>query len=92
MGSYRLTMIPGDGIGPEVTEATQRVIDAAGVHVEWDVQNAGITALENGASDPLPEAVLNSIRRYRVGLKGPCTTPVGKGFSSVNVRMRQALD
>jgi isocitrate dehydrogenase (NAD+) len=92
VGTYRLTLIPGDGIGPEVTEATQRVIDAAGVKVDWDVQDAGITALEKGADDPLPATVLDSIRKNRVGLKGPCTTPVGKGFTSVNVRLRQALD
>jgi isocitrate dehydrogenase (NAD+) len=87
-----LTLIPGDGIGPEVTEATQRVIDAAGVKVDWDVQDAGVAALEKGADDPLPAALLDSIRRNRVGLKGPCTTPVGKGFTSVNVRLRQELD
>lgn len=92
MSNYRLTLIPGDGIGPEVTEATQRVISAAGVHVDWDVQDAGVVALEKGADEPLPRSVLDSIRKYRVGLKGPCTTPVGKGFTSVNVRLRQALD
>jgi isocitrate dehydrogenase (NAD+) len=92
VGSYRLTLIPGDGIGPEVTEAAQRVVSASGVEVDWDVQEAGLRALEQGADGPLPQSVLDSIRRNRVGLKGPCTTPVGKGFTSVNVRLRQALD
>ena len=92
MSGYRLTLIPGDGIGPEVTEATQRVISASGVKVDWDLQDAGIVALEKGADDPLPRSVLDSIRKNRVGLKGPCTTPVGKGFTSVNVRLRQELD
>jgi isocitrate dehydrogenase (NAD+) len=92
VGSYRLTLIPGDGIGPEVTEATQRVVEASGVKIDWDVQEAGLRALERGADDPLPEAVLDALRKNRVGLKGPCTTPVGKGFQSINVRLRQELD
>jgi isocitrate dehydrogenase (NAD+) len=92
MGGYRLTLIPGDGIGPEVTEAAQRVVAATGVDVDWDVQEAGLRALERGADDPLPPSVLDALRRNRVGLKGPCTTPVGRGFQSVNVRLRQELD
>jgi isocitrate dehydrogenase (NAD+) len=92
VGGYRLTLIPGDGIGPEVTEATQRVVEASGVRVEWDVQEAGLRALERGADDPLPDSVVDAIRQSRVGLKGPCTTPVGKGFQSINVRLRQELD
>jgi isocitrate dehydrogenase (NAD+) len=89
---YRLTLIPGDGIGPEVTEATQRVVEAGGVKVDWDVHEAGLRAMERGADDPLPESVLDALRKNRVGLKGPCTTPVGKGFQSINVRLRQELD
>ncbi len=85
-----ITLIPGDGIGPEVTEATRRVLDAAGAGFEYDVQTAGAEALERHG-DPLPDAVLESIRRNRVALKGPVTTPVGKGFKSVNVRLRQEL-
>ncbi|HEU5432690.1 MAG TPA: isocitrate/isopropylmalate dehydrogenase family protein [Thermomicrobiales bacterium] len=88
--AYQVTLIPGDGIGPEVSAATQRVIDAAGVGVEWDVQQAGLTALES-LGDLLPEATLDSIRRNGVGLKGPMTTPIGTGFRSVNVGLRQAL-
>ena len=85
-----ITLIPGDGIGPEVTEATRRVLDAAGAGFEYDVQPAGaeVAAAEG---DPLPNRVLESIRRNRVALKGPVATPVGKGFKSVNVRLRQEL-
>jgi len=88
--STTITLIPGDGIGPEVTEATRRVLDAAGAGFEYDVQPAGaeVAAAEG---DPLPGRVLESIRRNRVALKGPVTTPVGKGFKSVNVRLRQEL-
>jgi len=85
-----ITLIPGDGIGPEVTEATRRVLDAAGADLEYDVQTAGTEALARHG-DPLPRAVLDSIRRTRVALKGPVTTPVGKGFQSVNVRLRREL-
>jgi isocitrate dehydrogenase (NAD+) len=86
-----ITLIPGDGIGPEVTEATRRVLDAAGAELDYDLQVAGAEALARHG-DPLPDAVLESIRRNRVALKGPVTTPVGKGFRSVNVRLRQELD
>ncbi len=85
-----ITLIPGDGIGPEVTEATVRVLDAAGANFEWDRQVAGIEAMEKHGV-PLPEELLDSIRRTKVALKGPVTTPVGKGFRSVNVQLRQAL-
>ncbi len=88
--AYRVTLIPGDGIGPEVSEATQRVLDAAGVGIEWDVRQAGMNALES-QGDVLPEATLESIRQNRIGLKGPMTTPIGTGFRSVNVGLRQAL-
>lgn len=88
--AYRVTLIPGDGIGPEVSEATTRVLDAAGVGIEWEVRQAGMNALES-VGDLLPEATLESIRQNRVGLKGPMTTPIGTGFRSVNVGLRQAL-
>ena len=88
--AHRVTLIPGDGIGPELAEATRRVLEASGVAFEWEVQEAGEAQLaEHGT--PLPEAVLESIRRNRVALKGPITTPVGAGFRSVNVTLRQTL-
>lgn len=87
---YRVTLIPGDGIGPEVTDATCRVLEAAGAPVEWDHQIAGMAAVEAG-HDPLPEAVLASLRRNRVGLKGPLMTPQGGGYRSANVTLRQEL-
>src|SRR5689334_24241719 len=88
--AQRVTLIPGDGIGPELAEATRRVLDASGVAFEWEVEEAGEAMLaEHGT--PLPEAVLESIRRNRVALKGPITTPVGEGFRSVNVTLRQTL-
>ncbi len=89
--THRITLIPGDGIGPEVTDAARRVVAASGVDVEWDVQAAGAGVIEVEGS-PLPERVLASIRRNRVALKGPLTTPVGAGFRSVNVALRQGLD
>lgn len=89
---YRVTLIPGDGIGPEVTQAAVRVVAAAGVDVAWERVDAGVTALERGSRTPLPQAVLDSLERTRVALKGPLTTPVGTGFSSVNVALRQALE
>ena len=89
--SYTVTLIPGDGIGPEVSAAMRRVIEATGVPIEWDVQEAGEQVIEQYGT-PLPDHVLESIRRNRVGIKGPITTPVGKGFRSVNVSIRKALD
>ena len=88
--AHRVTLIPGDGIGPELAEATRRVLDASGVAFEWEVQEAGEAQLETHGT-PLPEPVLESIRRNRVALKGPITTPVGEGFRSVNVTLRQTL-
>jgi isocitrate dehydrogenase (NAD+) len=88
--SYKVTLIPGDGIGPEVSGAAQRVLDASGVAFDWDVREAGMTALES-QGDVLPEATLDSLKRNKVGLKGPMTTPIGSGFRSVNVGLRQAL-
>ncbi len=88
---YRVTLIPGDGIGKEVTTAAQRVLEATGVSFEWDVQEAGADVIEKYGT-PLPQSVLDSIRANKVALKGPITTPVGTGFRSVNVSIRQALN
>src|SRR5512133_2859453 len=88
---YRVTLIPGDGIGPELAEATRRVLDASGVSFDWEVQDAGEGVMAQYGT-PLPEHVLESIRRNKVALKGPITTPVGSGFRSVNVGLRQALN
>jgi isocitrate dehydrogenase (NAD+) len=87
---YRVTLIPGDGIGPELAEATRRVLDASGVAFDWEVQDAGEGVMAQYGT-PLPEHVLESIRRNKIALKGPITTPVGSGFRSVNVALRQAL-
>ena len=87
----QIVLIAGDGIGPEVTEATKRVIAAAGVSIDWVPAPAGLDAAEQ-FGEPLPEKTLDLIRKHRVALKGPCTTPVGKGFKSVNVQMRQKLN
>jgi isocitrate dehydrogenase (NAD+) len=87
----QVVLIEGDGIGPEVTQAACRVVAAAGVKIDWVRTPAGLPAAEQ-LGDPLPEETLEVIRRYRVALKGPCTTPVGKGFRSINVRLRQALE
>jgi isocitrate dehydrogenase (NAD+) len=92
MAKHTVVLIPGDGIGPEVTGATRRVLEAAGFDVEWVVFPAGATAVEQGYDDVLPAETLAAIRTHKVALKGPVTTPVGKGFRSVNVQLRQALD
>ncbi|HEY8021414.1 MAG TPA: isocitrate/isopropylmalate dehydrogenase family protein [Thermoanaerobaculia bacterium] len=91
MAKIQATLIPGDGIGPEVAEATVRVLEAAGAEIEWERHVAGAAAVEE-FGEPLPAHVLESIRRNRVALKGPITTQVGKGFQSVNVQLRQKLD
>ena len=88
---HKITLIPGDGIGTEITAAVVRIIEASGVDIHWDSFVAGAEALTR-YGDPLPETVLDSIRENRVALKGPLTTPVGKGFASVNVRLRKTLD
>ena len=88
---YKVTLIPGDGTGPEITEAVVRVLEATGVPFEWDVQNAGEDVYKEEGS-PLPDRVLESIKKNKIAIKGPITTPVGKGFRSVNVTLRQALD
>src|SRR6266699_3754171 len=88
--AHPVTLIPGDGIGPELAEATRRVLDASGAGFEWEVVDAGEAVIDRYGT-PLPEHVLESIRRNRVAIKGPITTPVGEGFRSVNVTLRQAL-
>jgi isocitrate dehydrogenase (NAD+) len=87
----QIVLIEGDGIGPEVTQAACRVVAAVGVKVDWVKAAAGIPAAEQ-FGEPLPEETLEMIRRYRVALKGPCTTPVGRGYRSINVRLRQGLE
>ncbi len=89
--NYKVTLIPGDGVGPEISEATRRVIEATGVSIEWDVQDAGEDVFREEGT-PLPEKVIESIKKNRVAIKGPVTTPVGTGFRSVNVTLRQRLD
>jgi len=91
MAKHAVTLIEGDGIGPEVTEATRRVLEATGVKFTWDKRDAGMDAAERHG-DVLPAETLESIRRHGVGLKGPITTPIGEGFRSVNVGLRQALE
>ena len=88
---HRVTFIPGDGTGPEVTEAMRRCVEATGVEIEWEEAEAGADVIEKYGT-PLPEQTLESIRRNKVAIKGPITTPVGTGFRSVNVALRQALD
>ena len=85
-------MIPGDGTGPELTEATRRVLEATGVEFEWDVQEAGADTMDKHDGNPLPPQVLDAVRDAGVALKGPITTPVGVGFRSVNVALRKELD
>jgi isocitrate dehydrogenase (NAD+) len=89
--TYRVTLIPGDGIGTDVTTAARRVLEATGAPFEWDVQEAGADVMDKFGT-PLPQSVLDSIRTNKVALKGPITTPVGTGFRSVNVAIRQALE
>ena len=89
--AYDVTLIPGDGTGPEITEATRRVLEATGVEFRWHVKDAGLSVLEKTGT-VLPEDVIASIRETRIGLKGPITTPVGKGFRSANVALRKSLD
>ena len=90
MATHRVTLIPGDGTGPELTEAARRVLEATGVAFEWDVRQAGVDVMEQEGT-PLPEATLASIKENRVALKGPITTPIGTGFRSVNVALRHDL-
>lgn len=87
----RITLINGDGIGPEISDAVVKIIEASGVKIDWDIQTAGADVIEKEGT-PLPERVLNSIKDNKVALKAPVTTPIGKGFRSVNVQLRKALD
>src|SRR3954470_8914355 len=89
--AHTITLIPGDGIGPEVSSAVVRILEASGAQIEWETKDAGAQALEKFGST-LPEDLLESIQRNKIALKGPITTPIGKGFTSVNVGLRQALD
>lgn len=88
---YTITLIPGDGIGPSISDSTRRIIEATGVGVSWELEEAGIPAIEK-YKDPLPQQVLDSIARNKVALKGPLTTPMGTGFRSVNVALRKEFD
>ena len=90
--AHRVTLIPGDGTGPELTEATRRVLEATGVEFDWDVREAGADVMDSYGGNPLPDEVLDAIRETGVALKGPITTPVGGGFRSVNVALRKSLD
>ena len=89
--THTITLIPGDGIGPEVTAAVVQILAASGVSIEWDPHDAGVVAVERSGS-PLPPSLIDSVRRHKVALKGPVTTPIGEGFTSVNVGLRKALD
>src|SRR5437667_8880021 len=91
MAQHKITLLPGDGIGPEVTAAVVSIIECAGVDVEWEKYFVGSEAISR-FGDPLPPEVLDSIVRNKVALKGPVTTPVGTGFASINVRLRKTLD
>ena len=82
------TLIPGDGIGPEIIEATLKVLDALGASFAWDEQLAGVAAV-TAYNDPLPQSTIDSVRKTKLALKGPLTTPVGSGFRSINVRLRE---
>jgi isocitrate dehydrogenase (NAD+) len=90
--THEVTLIPGDGTGPELTEATRRVLEATGAEFDWDVRQAGTDVMDQHGGNPLPDEVLDAIRRSGVALKGPITTPVGVGFRSVNVALRKSLD
>ena len=87
----RITLINGDGIGPEISDAVVKIIEASGLKIDWDIQTAGADVIEKEGT-PLPERVLNSIKENKVALKAPVTTPIGKGFRSVNVQLRKVLD
>ena len=88
---YDITLIPGDGIGPEITESVVKILKSAGAEIEWDIQTAGADVVE-AEGKPLPNRVIESIKRNKVALKAPVTTPIGKGFRSVNVQLRKELD
>jgi isocitrate dehydrogenase (NAD+) len=88
---HTITLIPGDGIGPSISESTTKIIEATGVKISWEIEEAGVTAIEK-LKDPLPQAVLDSIVKNKIALKGPLTTPIGTGFRSVNVALRKEFD
>lgn len=88
---YKVTLIPGDGIGPEVAAAMVKVVESTGVDIEWEKVDAGAGVIDEYGT-PLPEHVIDAIKRNKIAIKGPVTTPVGKGFKSVNVTLRQTLD
>jgi isocitrate dehydrogenase (NAD+) len=90
--THNVTLIPGDGTGPEIADATRRVLEATGVQFNWDIQEAGADVAHAHGGNPLPDGVIDSIRRSSVAIKGPITTPVGTGFRSVNVALRKTLD
>ena len=92
MPKHTIVLIPGDGIGPEVTAAAKRVLEASGLSVEWIEALAGASAVERGMEDVLPKQTLEAVQHHKIALKGPVTTPVGKGFKSVNVQLRQKLN
>ena len=89
--TYKITLIPGDGIGPEITKAATKVLAAAKIEIEWEVEEAGLVALKK-YRDPLPQNVIDSIDKNKIALKGPLTTPIGKGFRSVNVALRKEFE
>jgi len=89
--SYKITLLPGDGVGPEVTSAAVKVLAATGIDIEWEIVDIGESAIKKHGT-PLPDIALESLRRNKIGLKGPVTTPIGSGFRSVNVALRQKLD
>ena len=91
MAKHTVTLIPGDGIGTETTAAMQRVVAAAGADIEWEIAEAGAHLMEEFGT-PLPPSTIDAVRKNKVAIKGPVTTPVGTGFRSVNVALRQALD
>ena len=88
---HNITLIKGDGIGPEISDAVLKIIDAAGVNINWDIQTAGADVIEIEGV-PLPQRVIDSVKKNKVALKSPVTTPIGKGFRSVNVQLRKELD
>ena len=90
--AHKVVLIPGDGTGPELTEATRRVLEATGVEFDWDVRDAGADVMDQHGGNPLPPDVLDAIRETGIALKGPITTPIGGGFRSVNVALRKELD
>lgn len=91
MKSYRITLIPGDGVGPELADVTKACLEATGVKFDWDIQTAGLDVMEKEGT-PLPQRVIDSVHKNKIAIKAPITTPVGKGFRSVNVALRKELD